>query len=188
MNIDSWFHLWFLYNIKKYLWVGWRWVLLPWAWFMFPMCMILISFLNSHPTNQWISTVTELHSWPSFQQHTLYSPVTLWPQLEAMACEFCTCFFCLSLIRTYMVQVQKQAQEQELFPPVKWVWVVHLQSPWCFRKKTTQQRQGLCKLQSVSCHWTFTPFLSPPFLSHPALALRFFSWLLKECWRPVFLE
>lgn len=31
--------------------------------------------------------------------------------------------FLLSLIRTYMVQVQKQAQEQGLYPPVKWVWV-----------------------------------------------------------------
>lgn len=34
---------------------------------------------------------------------------------------FCCCCHCVSPIRTYIVQ--KQAQEQELFPPVKWVWV-----------------------------------------------------------------
>lgn len=88
---------------------------------------------------------------------------------------FCSCFFCLSLIRTCMVQVQNQAQEQELFPPVKWVWVTCVLG---FSGAFKKNLQRLCKLVSVSCQWTFTSFL---FLFSSILFLHFpFSWVIPD--------
>lgn len=100
-----------------------------------------------------------------------------------MDCEqLCTCFFCLSPIRTYMVQVQNQAQEQELFPPVKWVLVKCIIGHPGASKTNKKNRQGLCKLDSVSCLWTFTSFISPV---SPILFLHSsYSWIIADCWRP----
>lgn len=124
--------------------------------------------------------------------HTVYSSATV-TQLEEMDCEqlrtcvffFCRC--CLSLIRTYMVQVQKQAQEQGLFPPVKWVWVKCIfifSHPGSFKKK---KQQGLCKLASVSCLWTFTSFL-PSLSLPPCSCTSVFHYYMQIIWDQIGLE
>lgn len=75
----------------------------------------------------------------------------------------CCCCHCVSPIRTYIVQ--KQAQEQELFPPVKWVCVCSQSSPSVtldLLKRTSKQKKkvvgGLCKLQSFGLFVNFHTF------------------------------
>lgn len=78
---------------------------------------IWCSFPPQHPGNQSVSTCCP---WITYRVESTASV----PWLEVNPFEqFCTSFFCLFLIRIYTVQVLKQALEQELFLPVKWVWV-----------------------------------------------------------------
>lgn len=62
-----------------------------------------------------------------------------------------------------MVQVQKQAQEQELFPPVKWVWVgVYLQSPRKLRRGTKKKKVAVSRqptLTSPLSSLSLSPFI-----------------------------
>lgn len=98
----------------------------------------------------------------------------------------CTCFFCLSLIRTYMVQVQKQAQEQELFLLVKWVWVRCVSGqPGASKKKKNGRvcaSWHLTAVTGLSC--LFFPFFSLPSCSCTAVL----PLIISDCWWPESLK
>ena len=110
-----------------------------------------------------------------------------------MDCEqLCTCFFCLSPIRTYMVQVQNQAQEQELFPPVKWVWVKCINGHHGASKtkkndnnnnNNNKKKKAAGFVQAGQLSLNFHIF-SFPCLSHSVLALQLFmnNCRLLETW------
>lgn len=79
--------------------------------------LISILLLQQQP-NLWSSSVTDLKL--IWRCVVLYGCSSKRLIVNCAPVFFC-CRHCVSPIRTYMVQ--KQAQEQELFPPVKWVCV-----------------------------------------------------------------
>lgn len=90
-----------------------------------------------------------------------------------------------------MVQVQKQAQEQELFLPVKWVWVKCISGqPGASKKKMA----GFVQAGIWQLSLDFHIFSFPSFLSHPVPAPQFFinnsrllmTWVSKNThyWNP----
>ena len=103
---------------------------------------------------------------------------------------FCTCFFCLSPVRIYMVQVQKQAQEQELLPPVKWVWVKCIIShSGTSRKFIEKKGKKLRVLQAAifQLPLDFHIFSVLPFLSHPVVVGWIYDCVLWAHWE-IFLH
>lgn len=169
----------FFFEIKlPALWRVWcLWVFLHFSnMFLNHNCVYRLWFVfNSQPAAQWTSTVTDYIYVQGFMQ----SSATV-NHLESMDCEqFCPCFFCLSLIRTYKVQVQK-AQEQELFPPVKWVCVKCVFSlPGTSKTKRAGFVQaGLCQL-SLDFHIFSFPLFSPILILHCS-----FSLICPDSWRP----
>lgn len=74
-------------------------------------------FLNSYSV--WDDALSVIYSFTAVVVIGCPERSCLWKQWTFFCC--CCCCCCVSPIRTYIVQ--KQAQEQELFPPVKWVCV-----------------------------------------------------------------